>query len=150
MADKYLKIALTGAEAGTVVNTVMMEPTDTFDPAYRWTKVTPDEPHPGIGHKVQHAAAAAVTTGNSHTFTPFKLSEASGGFTISYDGRNVNIDCKSFDMRWLRKELTVLCRSGLPKGELTHASRNGVLYDGYCIAWSDAHKILLAIESLRP
>lgn len=148
MADKYLKISITGKNAGTVINTVMMEPTDSFDPKYKWTKVAPGTPHPSIGHTTVHEPVE-VKTGKATMFSTFKLTEASGGFTVSYDGNAVHIDCRQYDPRWLRRELTLLCRNGRTKGTLTYAGRDGVLHDEYCIVWNDANRILTALETLK-
>ena len=147
MADKYLKIMKTGDTAGTVSNIVMMETTDTFDPDFIWTLVPPDAPHPGIGFTTPYDTTPIIT-GTATTFDPFVLSAASGGFTVSYDGTNINISCLSFDMNWLRNELTMLCKNGMTKGTLAYAGRDGVLYQDYCIVWDDSNKILAAMETL--
>jgi hypothetical protein len=147
MADKYLQIALTGDKTGAVVNMVMMEDSDFFDPAYEWTKVSPDSPTPGIGHNIV-LAPVTITTGDKTTFTPYHFSDVSGGFLVSFDGINVNIDCQSYEMRWIRSELTNLCKNEAVKGSLGYAGKIGILYQDYCIAWDDANALLAILETL--
>lgn len=148
MANTYLQIATTGKMTGTVVNTIIAEPDDYFDPNFKWQLVEPNTPTPGIGAEIS-IEKIEVITGKADTFDSYMLSPVSGGFTVSYDGLNVNIDCRSFDMKWLRAELTDLCKNGLNKGSLTVAGKSGVLFEEYCISWDDSNTLLTILETLK-
>lgn len=148
MADKYLQIVLSGDDVGTVLNTVMMEESDYFDPEYQWVRVDPAAPVPGIGSGL-NLNPSDVIKGDNESFEPFRLSPVSGGFLVSYNGVNINIDCKSFNMNWMRVELTDLCKNNKNKGTLAYAGKNGALFEDYCISWDDANMILSVLETLK-
>jgi hypothetical protein len=148
MIHKYLQIVITGENAGTVLNTILMDDNDYFDSRFKWIKLEPDAHHPGIGHTVV-IDPVEVKTGDQETFAPFQLSSASGAFHVSFDGLNINMDCRKFNMKWLRNELTMLHRHKKNRGTLTIASREGVLYEEYCITWEDIERILSAMETLK-
>jgi hypothetical protein len=91
-----------------------------------------------------------VVTGNATTFAPFNLSNDGGGFTVSCssDTNTIVVGCRSYDMRWLRNEMTLLCTDGKPRGAIFYATTGGVLDRGALTTWADANLILTALNTL--
>lgn len=91
-----------------------------------------------------------VVTGSATTFSPFNLSNDSEGLTVSCssDTNTIVVGCRSYDMRWLRNELTLLCTDSKPRGAIFYATTGGILDRGFVATWVDCNLILAALNTL--
>jgi hypothetical protein len=98
----------------------------------------------------------------THCFEPFYVGPhgglgAAGGMSsdawkvsLSDDGKELSVGCQKFDAQWAHQLLIDFCKRDCNMsqkgGREIYAGRKGISIDGSTLSWSDADRILAALE----